>query len=74
MNEAFFAGGGITVILLCIVIASLPLILSIILFFKIWIMTNDVSKIKDLLQEILDIEHPYVNEKGEEILDLKNKL
>ena len=31
-------------------------ILSIILFFKIWIMTNDISKIRQIM------EHKYLNE------------
>lgn len=34
--------------------------LCIILFFKVWGMTNDISKIKDLLKEQLDLEHPYI--------------
>lgn len=42
-------------------IAALPAILCIVLFFKVWGMTNDVSKIKDLLKEQLDLEHPYVD-------------
>lgn len=36
-------------------------------------MTNDVSKIKDLLQEQLDIEHPYIDDDGKEIVDPKKK-
>jgi len=35
-------------------------VLCIVLFFKIWGMTNDVSEIKGLLKEQLDLEHPYV--------------
>lgn len=35
-------------------------LLCIILFFKVWGMTNDVSKMKDMLREQLDLEHPYV--------------
>lgn len=41
-------------------------VLSIILFFKIWGMTDNISKMKDLLQEQLDIEHPYANNTKEE--------
>lgn len=33
-------------------------VLCIVLFFKVWAMTNDVNKIKDMLKEWLDIEHP----------------
>lgn len=40
-------------ILFLLLLAFIPTLLCIILFFKIWIMTNDVSKIKDLLQEQL---------------------
>jgi len=35
--------------------------LCIILFFKIWTMTNDVAKIKEMFEEQLDLEHPYAD-------------
>ncbi len=73
MDEAMFAGGSVMMILLFLLIALVPTILSIVLFFKVWFMTNDVSKIKDLLQELIDIEHPYVDDNGQEIVDIKNK-
>lgn len=37
-------------------------ILNIILFFKIWEMTNDVREIKEMFKEQLDLEHPYVDD------------
>ena len=38
-------------------------ILNIILFFKIWIMTNDTEKIREFLEVIVNIkEHAYKNE------------
>ena len=40
----------------------IPLILSIILFFKVWIMTDDISRIK----EWIDLEHPYVDDGDKE--------
>lgn len=48
------------VALLLVVIGIIWFFLCVALFFKIWIMTNDVSKIKDMVQEQLDLEHPYV--------------
>lgn len=39
-------------------------LLCVILFFKVWGMTNDVSEIKRMFKEQLDLEHPYV-EKNE---------
>ncbi len=35
-------------------------VLCIILFFKVWGMTNDVSKIRDMFEEWFDLEHPLV--------------
>jgi len=37
--------------------------LCIILFFKVWGMTNDTREIRDMLEEWLDIEHPIVSER-----------
>lgn len=37
-------------------------VLCIILFFKVWGMTNDIRKIKDMFEEQLDLEHPYIEE------------
>ena len=39
-------------------------LLCVILFFKVWGMTNDVSEIKRMFKEQLDLEHPYI-EKNE---------
>lgn len=52
------AGFGIFIIFLGI----LWFLLCVILFFKIWGMTNDVSEIKNMFKEQLDLEHPYVEE------------
>jgi len=52
------AGFGIFILFLGI----LWWVLCIVLFFKIWGMTNDVSEIKGLLKEQLDLEHPYVED------------
>lgn len=38
------------------------IMLNIVLFFKIWMMTNDTAKIKDMLQEWFDIEYPIVED------------
>lgn len=47
---------------LIMVIGALVTLLNITLFFKIWGMTNDTTKIKDILQEWLDIEHPEIDD------------
>jgi hypothetical protein len=52
------AGFGIFIIFLGI----LWFLLCVILFFKIWVMTNDVREIKNMFKEQLDLEHPYVEE------------
>ena len=46
-------------------------VLCIILFFKVWVMTNDVSKIKDMLREWLDLEHPLVENEDEKVVSKK---
>ncbi|MFZ1301459.1 MAG: hypothetical protein WAQ27_02680 [Candidatus Microsaccharimonas sp.] len=53
---------GVIWFILLLVLTLLPTILCIVLFFKIWVMTNDVGKIKNLLQEQFDLEHPYVEQ------------
>ena len=45
---------------LIIVFCAFITLLNVILFFKIWGMTNDTYKIKNILQEWLDIEHPEI--------------
>lgn len=57
------SGGAALVI---IIIGIVSFFLCVALFFKIWIMTNDVNKIKDMLREQLDLEHPYVEVKAED--------
>ena len=51
-------GFGIFIIFLGI----LWFLLCVILFFKIWGMTNDVSEIESLLKEQIDLDHPYVKD------------
>ena len=46
------------IVVFCIFIT----LLNIILFFKVWGMTNDTRRIKDILQEWLDIEHPVIED------------
>lgn len=59
VQQSIIAGGSLMFFLF---LAFIPMLLCIILFFKIWIMTNDVSRIKAMLQEQLDLEHPYVED------------
>lgn len=43
-----------------IIVGILWWLLCIILFFKVWGMTNDVRNIRDMVEEWLDLEHPEV--------------
>ena len=52
------AGFGIFILFL----GALWWALCIILFFKIWGMTNDVSEIKNMFKEQFELEHPYVED------------
>ena len=54
---------------LIIAIYVIITLLNIILFFKVWGMTNDTAKIKDILQEWLDLEHPVIEDEK----DIKKK-
>ena len=45
---------------LIIVSYVVVVLLNIILFFKIWGMTNSVSEIKELIKEWIDLEHPLI--------------
>lgn len=49
---------------LYIVFSVLIVTVNIILFFKIWGMTNNVSEIKELLKEWLEIEHPLIEDEA----------
>jgi Na+-transporting methylmalonyl-CoA/oxaloacetate decarboxylase gamma subunit len=53
----------------------LVLLLNTILFFKIWGMTNNVSRMRKLLQEWLDLEHPVIenNDKKPETPNIKSQ-
>lgn len=65
-TQLLTAGGGVAAIFFVFI----PLIwfaLCIILFFKVWAMTNDVSRIKDLLEEQMDLEHPYIEKDEKEV-------
>jgi hypothetical protein len=50
------AGSGVaaSMILIGLLISILPAVLAIILFFKVWKMTNDVAQIKELLENLLN--------------------
>lgn len=61
--QALLAGGGI--LLLPIMIGIIWFVLCIVLFFKIWKMTNDVVEIKELIKEKMNLEHPYSNTDSE---------
>jgi hypothetical protein len=56
IEQLFTTGSALAGVIAFITI--LWFVLSVILFFKIWNMTNDVSKIKDMLKEWLELEHP----------------
>ena len=73
MTELFIglqALNGVYAIIL-LTFAIIWSVLCIILFFKVWVMTNDVSKIKDMLKEWLDLEHPLVENEDEKVVSKK---
>ena len=73
MTELFIglqALNGVYAIIL-LTFAIIWWVLCIILFFKVWVMTNDVSKIKDMLKEWLDLEHPLVENEDEKVVSKK---
>lgn len=41
-------------------------VLCVVLFFKVWGMTNDVNEMKATMQEWFDLEHPLVEKDKEE--------
>lgn len=41
-------------------------VLCVVLFFKVWGMTNDVSEMKATMKEWFDLEHPLVEKDKEE--------
>lgn len=45
-----------------IVLGLIWWILCIVLFFKVWGMTNNISRIRDILEEWLDLEHPEIED------------
>lgn len=59
--ETIFNIGGIVGILL-IIAGIISWLLCVVLFFKIWGMTNDIEKIKKTLDRWLSIEHPPASE------------
>lgn len=63
-ETAQFIGGGLFTLIL--LVAIITWLLNIILFFKIWGMTNDVSQMKEVLKEWLDLEHPEEDEASED--------
>jgi hypothetical protein len=38
-------------------------VLCVVLFFKVWSMTNDVMEMKETLKEWFDLEHPVIESK-----------
>ena len=66
-EQMFIWSSGIGLIILFI--GVLWFVLGIILFFKIWFMTNDVAKIKELLTVQMDLEHPYVDQADADTAD-----
>jgi nitrate/nitrite transporter NarK len=48
-------------ILIFMLVSFVPFILCVVLFVKLWIMTNDVRKIKDIIEERLNLEHAYTD-------------
>lgn len=54
--EATLAG---TFPLTILIIAIIPIILCIILFFKVWAMANNIKDIKEILKDWIDLEHPF---------------
>lgn len=47
-----------------IAILFIPFILSVILFFKVWGMTNNVRDIKGMIQDVIDVEYEQVPDEG----------
>lgn len=44
------------------VVAIIAVLIQLWFFIKIWAMTNDTRRIKELLEEWLDLEHPEIEE------------
>lgn len=63
--QALLVGGGL--LLLPIMIGIIWFVSCIVLFFKIWKMTNDVVEIKELFKEKMNLEHPYKVNKSDDI-------
>jgi hypothetical protein len=57
LNNAFIITSGVLYL-----IVAITAILQTILFFKVWQMTNNVSKIQETMQEWFDLEHPIVED------------
>ena len=56
-------GSGVSVLLFTI--ATVGWILSVILFFKIWGMTNDVREIRGMVRDVIDAEYTRDNDEEE---------
>ncbi len=61
-QEDFTVNISEEVVGILLLISVIVTLLNIMLFFKVWGMTNDTKRIKDILQEWLDIEHPAVED------------
>jgi hypothetical protein len=60
IQNLFVLSGGIGLFILFLGITWW--LLCIILFFKVWGMTNNIKRMKDIAEEQLNIEHPYVEQ------------
>lgn len=61
VNAVILEGGfSLLVAMFMITIATIWAILPIILFFKVWGMTNDIREMRDLYRDQMDLEHPLV--------------
>ena len=55
INNIISIGSGVSALLFTIAIVGW--ILSVILFFKIWGMTNDVREMKEMIRDVIDAEY-----------------
>lgn len=61
-EAATFLGLGAGFGVFVVVVGIIWFILNVILFFKIWDMTNDMRELKNMFREQLDLEHPFVDD------------
>lgn len=56
-------GSGVSALLFTI--ATVGWVLSVILFFKIWGMTNDMREMKEMIRDVVDAEYTRDNDEEE---------